>query len=468
MSHEILPSLRRTQASYYAAVFLRWFGIALPLALMVLMMQARGMSLLQIGMIMGLHSAVIVVLEIPTGGLADAIGRKPTALLSQVVTLASTVAFLFAFSFALFALAAVLLGTGRALSSGALDAWFVDALLARDPATDLQAPLAQAESLAIAGLALGTLAGGAIPTVWGGGLPADGAAVLTPLALPFLASFAVQLLGLAVVALFIREDRPGGAQGAADGGTHDDAPGDAQSDAQSDAHDAAAVARAGPAATGQTRGFAAIRPIVTSALRAARDDRIVTLVMITTAATGLSVAALETFWQPRFDTLLRDGAGPASPLTFGALMAGAFTVGVIGNLASIPLARRLGRRYALAAALGQLLGGAALVALAWRSGLPAAVGLFWIAYFANALTGSPIATILNEQVPSARRSSTLSVVSLAGYLGAFAGSAGFGALAQHAGIPVVWTVAGAILAASAGFLLAIDRLRQAKASRAPA
>jgi len=439
MSHETLPSVRRIQASYYAAVFLRWFAIALPLALMVLLMQARGMSLLQIGMIMGLHAAVIVVLEIPTGGLADAIGRKPTALLSQAVTLASTVAFLFAFSFTFFALAAVLLGTGRALASGALDAWFVDALLERDPATDLQAPLAHAESLTIAGLALGTLAGSAIPAVWGAGLPADGAAVLTPLALPFLASFAVQLVGFVVVALFIREDRSGTAQGAAGG-----------------------VTAAAPT------GLAAVGPIVTSALRAARDDRIVTLVMISTAATGLSVAALETFWQPRFDTLLTTGAGPASPLTFGALMAGAFTVGVVGNLASIPLARRLSRRYALVAAAGQLLGGTALVVLAWRSGLPAAVGLFWLAYFANALTGSPIATILNEQVPSERRSSTLSVVSLAGYLGAFAGSAGFGALAQHAGIPVVWTVAGAILAGSAGLYLAIDRLRRASASRAPA
>jgi len=452
MSHETPPSVRRIQTSYYAAVFLRWFGIALPMALMVLLMQARGMSLLQIGMIMGLHAAVIVVLEIPTGGLADAIGRKPTALLSQAVTLASTVAFLFAFSFALFALAAALLGAGRALSSGALDAWFVDALLARDPTTDLQAPLAHAGSLEIAGLALGTLAGSAIPAVWGAGLPADGAAVLTPLALPFLASFAVQLLGLAVVALFIREDRSDAARGAAPG-------------------ESTVEPTAEPIAAAPT-GLRAVGPIVASALRAARDDRIVTLVMIATAATGLTVAALETFWQPRFAALLGGGAGGGaaagadSPLTFGALMAGAFAVGVVGNLASIPLARRLGRRYALVAAAGQLLGGAALVVLAWRSGVPAAVSLFWLAYFANALTGSPIATILNEQVPAERRSSTLSVVSLAGYLGAFAGSAGFGVLAQHAGIPVVWTVAGVILAGSAGLLLAIDRLRQASAARA--
>lgn len=426
-----LPSLRAIHLTYYAAVFLRWFAVALPLALMVLLLQARGMSLFQVGLIMGLHSAVVVVLELPTGGLADAIGRKRTALLAQAIQLGSTVAFLLSFSFAGFAVAAVLLGTARALSSGALDAWFVDALLAHDERYDLQPSLAHAGTLTILGLALGAAAGGAIPTWFGGGLPADGAALLTPLALPFLVSFAVQAAGIVVVAAFVREVRPPAADG-------DDAP----------------------------RGLAAVGPILADALRAAREDRVVSLILVTTAATGLAIAALETFWQPRFDTLLRAAGGEAPPLTFGLLMSGAFAVGVVGNLVSIPLSRALGRRYGVVAALGQLIGGAALLVLAGRSGVPAAVAAFWAAYLANALGGSPIATLLNDAVPSSRRSSTLSVVSLAGFVGGLVGSVAFGWLAQRAGIPAVWTVAGAILAASTTLMLAVDRLRVRTASRA--
>ena len=49
-----LPSLRSIHLAYYAAVFLRWFAVALPLALMVLLLQARGMSLFQVGLIMGI------------------------------------------------------------------------------------------------------------------------------------------------------------------------------------------------------------------------------------------------------------------------------------------------------------------------------------------------------------------------------------------------------------------------------
>jgi predicted MFS family arabinose efflux permease len=415
---------------------------------MVLLFQARGMTLFQIGLLMGLHSATIVVLELPTGGLADAIGRKRAALLAQTLYLLSTVVFLLAFSFLAFAAGALLMGGARALASGALDAWFVDALLAHDGGYDLQPSLAHAGTLTILGLALGSLAGGALPSALGGALPPDGTAILTPLSLPFLASFAVQLLCIGVIIAFVREVRPateedgtvasGGAVGSAD------------------------PVGAGPA------GLAAVGPILRQALRAVRHNRVVALLMATTAAAGLAVSALETFWQPRFDGLLRAGGGEAPPIVFGLLMAGAFAVGVVGNLASIPLSRALGRRYGLVAALAHLAGGAAIVLLATRSGLPGAVAAFWGAYLCNAVAASPIATVLNAEVPSRQRSSTLSVVSLAGYLGAGAGSIGFGALAQAAGIGTVWAVAGVLLAASFLPLIAVDRLRRPAAEGAVA
>jgi MFS family permease len=434
--------VRRIHGAYYAAVFLRWFATALPMALMVLLFQARGMTLFQIGLLMGLHSATIVVLELPTGGVADAIGRKRAALLAQSLFLASTVVFLASFSFLALTAGVVLMGTARALASGALDAWFVDALLAHDVAFDLQPSLAHAGTLTILGLSLGSLAGGAIPSALGGGLPADGTAILTPLSLPFLASFAVQLLCIAVIAVFVREVRPADAVDGDDGdGDEDEAP---------------------------AAGLAAVGPILRQALRAVRANRVVALIMAATAAGGLAVSALETFWQPRFDVLLRSGGGEAPPFVFGLLMAGAFGVGVVGNLLSIPLGRALGRRYGRVAAFAHLAGGAAIVLLATRTGMPGATAAFFAAYLFNAVSASPVATVLNAEVPSRQRSSTLSVVSLAGYLGAGAGSIAFGALAQAAGIPAVWAVAGTLLALSCLLLFGVDRLRRPAAQRATA
>lgn len=429
-THPLLTK-RAVHRTYYAAVFLRWFAVALPMALLVLLMTARGLSLLDVGLTMGLHAAMVAILELPTGGLADAIGRKRTALLAQFVNLLATVAFLLASSFAAFAVAAALLGTARALASGALDAWFVDALLAADAEHDLQPSLAHAGTLTILGLSLGSLVGGAIPGWLGGGLPADGTALLTPLALPFLASFALQIATMLVIAQCVREVRP-----------HDP-----------EADPAAPV------------GLRAVGPILAGALRSVRDNRVVALIMATTAASGVAIAALETFWQPRFATLLGQPGGDGAPTSvFGLLMAGAFGVGVLGNLVSIPASRWLGRRYGLVAALGQALSGLAVLALAAATGAPLAVAGFWAAYLFQAVPGSPIGTILAAEIPSSRRSATMSVVSLASFVGALAGSVGFGVLAEAAGIPVVWAVAGSILVVSSGAMLAVDRLRRAGAA----
>lgn len=80
------------QRTYYLILSLFWLGTALPMALTVLLGQARGLDLFQIGLLMGVYSLTIVLLEVPTGGLADAIGRKRVAVLAySCITLASTI-----------------------------------------------------------------------------------------------------------------------------------------------------------------------------------------------------------------------------------------------------------------------------------------------------------------------------------------------------------------------------------------
>ena len=197
----------QTKRVYYSLEFLNWLAVALPLPFAVLFMQARGLDLFQMGLLSGIYSVTIVLLELPTGGLADAIGRKPVTLMSYLATLGSSLVFLLSFSLPVFALAWILLGIGRALASGALSAWFVDALLASDPEIDLQPALAQAGTFTILGLSLGTLIGGLIPELFAF-LPEEGSAIFTPLAMTIF--FAILLKGLNTLLLivFVRESRP--------------------------------------------------------------------------------------------------------------------------------------------------------------------------------------------------------------------------------------------------------------------
>ena len=157
-------TVRSVRRRYYSITFLVWLATALPLSLSVLLAQARGIGLAEVGLALGIYSLTVVALEVPTGGLADAVGRKRVALVAFALAALYNLAFLFAFSFPTLLLAMILYGVSRALSSGALDAWFVDALLATDPDTDLQPALAGAENAAVE-VAAAPIARGAVKLV---------------------------------------------------------------------------------------------------------------------------------------------------------------------------------------------------------------------------------------------------------------------------------------------------------------
>ena len=111
---------------------------------MVLLMTERGLSLAQIGLCVTVFSIVTVTLELPTGGLADALGHRPVLVLAGLMTTAGLLLLTVADSTALFALAWALKGVGRALDSGPLEAWYVDAVRAADAEADVTPGLSRA------------------------------------------------------------------------------------------------------------------------------------------------------------------------------------------------------------------------------------------------------------------------------------------------------------------------------------
>jgi MFS family permease len=421
-----MKSVKHIERVYYLITALFWLSTAIPLALLVLIHQARGLNVLQVGLLMGSYSLTIVLLEVPTGGLADAIGRKRVALLAATFSLASGILFLFAFSMLVFLPAWILSGIGRALSSGALDAWFVDALKEAEPELDIQPSLARAGTVTLLTLGGGTLLGGLIPRFFSG-LPAEGTAVLTPLSMTVLFAGTLKVIEIVTIYFLVQEDRP-----AAD-------------------------------LAGWRRGFRQVPVIVREAFTLSRQNPTVLLLLAVSLASGLGLATVETFWQPRFAGLL--GGAEGNSLLFGAIMAGSFLLGAVGNRASIPLSRILKRRYGLLAGLLQGVQGAMLLLMAIQTkALPAAI-FFWLVYFSMGALNSPLATLINDEIPTERRSSMLSVQSLATYAGVILGSSGLGFVAERAGIGVAWIMAGAVLLVSLFLYLNVDSRRSVAARR---
>ncbi len=409
-----MKSIRRT---YYLIVSLFWLGTALPMALTMLLAQARGISLFEISLLVGVYSLTIVLLEVPTGGLADAIGRKTTTALAYGCITIASVVLLLAFSFPAFVAGFMLIGVGRALASGALEAWFIDSLQALDPQIELQPDLARANTYALLALAGGSLLGSLMPYLFPH-LPADGTAVLTPLAIPLVLATGLHLTTLLTTLFLVKEQRPVSGMG-----------GWRQQVGQTNAH------------------------ILTAFTLSRRNPTILRL-MGATAASGLAVISMETLWQPFFADFL--GGGTEHTVWFGVIASGNFMVGVAGNLLATPLSRWLNQRYALVCALFQGLPGLTMIILAWQTGLPGAIGLYWLVYLQMSVVNSPHSALLNQEIPAAQRSAMLSLESLVGYLGAMVGSVGLGFVAEQSSIGAAWIIGGAILMVSLGLYLQVD------------
>ena len=109
-----------------------------------------------------------------------------------------------------FAAALVAMAVGRALTSGSLDAWYVDALHDADASATMRRGLSRGAAADAAGLAVGAVAGGFLPYAFDGlDHRGDGILFYTPVT---LIAAATAFVYLAVVGWLVVEERgaPGG------------------------------------------------------------------------------------------------------------------------------------------------------------------------------------------------------------------------------------------------------------------
>ena len=147
---------------YLVLVALRWLPTGLLIPVTVLLALSRGLSLTEIGLIFSIQGLVVLALELPTGGLADSLGRRPILIVASVVGLVSLGLLYIADSVALFAASMALQGVFRALDSGPLEAWYVDATLSADPTAEIEHGLSRGSTVLSLAIALGALLSGGL------------------------------------------------------------------------------------------------------------------------------------------------------------------------------------------------------------------------------------------------------------------------------------------------------------------
>ncbi|MBQ0847901.1 MFS transporter [Streptomyces sp. BH-SS-21] len=156
--------VRQVRRGYLLVSGLDYFADMLLTVTSVLLLQSLGMGS---GAVFALIAAVWIVegvSEIPTGVLADLLGRRVSVAISFVLRAVGYSALFFSGSVYVAAAGVLLAALGGTFASGALEAWAVDETGAGDPGA-LDRLFAQGKIAENAGLVLGTLTGAALGTL---------------------------------------------------------------------------------------------------------------------------------------------------------------------------------------------------------------------------------------------------------------------------------------------------------------
>jgi len=116
----------------YIIKIAKWFMLYMPIV--VLFYESNGLEMKDIMLLQAVYSIVIVILEIPSGYLADVWGRKRTLILGAIMGTAGFAIYGISYGFKGFLIAEVILGIGQSCVSGADSAMLYDSLLEKNQA----------------------------------------------------------------------------------------------------------------------------------------------------------------------------------------------------------------------------------------------------------------------------------------------------------------------------------------------
>jgi MFS family permease len=402
---------------------LRWLPVGLTTPIIVLLAQSRGLSLGEIGVLFTVHGAIIIALELPTGGLADVLGRRPVVVAGAVLHLLSCVVYATATSFAAFLGGVVLLGLGRVLDSGPVEAWYVDTVHRIEPDADVARGLAWHSAADGGGLAIGAVIGGLMPALLGG---VGGHA----LALPYGAAAVLDLLFIAAVLRLMTEDRP---------------------------------PRTGTVRAALGAGLRELPATVGGAVRLSVTDRPLRLVLLLTAVGGVGLVGCELLGPVRFAGLAGDADDGAA--VYGVVLALSFGTAALGAVAAPWLRRVLGGSTRIACAVLTVVGAAGMAVLAGPDVLALAAAGFAAYYVAHGAAWPLLSAVLHSRVSAQVRATAVSAMSLAMALGGILGNSVVPWLAEGAGTDAAFlAVAGVVLLSTVACL----RLPRAEPVEVPA
>ena len=393
---------RRVQGTYYTLMLGNTLAASFIWGINTLFLLDAGLTNLEAFAANAFFSLGMFVFEIPTGVVADTLGRRMSYLLGTLTLAVTTVMYWLLWvwhsPFWAWAIVSVLLGLGFTFFSGAVDAWLVDALHATGYTGSLEAVFGRAVIVGNVAMLSGSVLGGII-------------AQLTNLGVPFLVRAGILLVMFVVAAVLMRDL----------GFTPDRGEGPLQ----------------------------ATRTVLRASVRYGLGNRPVRWLMLTTPFTmGVGIYAFYAL-QPYLLELWGDEGAYSIAGLAAALLSGA---GIVGGFLAPVVRRRFHKRTSvilLAAASSAL----ALVVLAVTANFWAAMLLIAVWGVASSIDDPVHRAYLNDMIPSKQRATVLSFDSLLGSAGGAAIQPVLGRAADLGGYGFSLLWSGVIQALAIPFIL---------------
>lgn len=159
----------QVRRGYYTIAGLYNLSASLIWGVNTLFLLGAGLSLFETFVANAFFTAGQVIFEIPTGVIADTLGRRTSFLWSLITLLIGTLAYIWlaetGAGLALFAVASVILGLGFTFYSGAVEAWVVDALDSVGAVGRKDMVFARGGQFQGAAMLIGTIGGGLLGQV---------------------------------------------------------------------------------------------------------------------------------------------------------------------------------------------------------------------------------------------------------------------------------------------------------------
>ena len=404
--------------------FLHWFTVGVGTTVMVLLMLSKGGSVETVGLVVAIYSSFVIIFEFPSGVLSDLIGQKKIylfslglAILGYLIVLTTTGLFWLVAGFSCY-------GIARAFASGSVETIFINNFIAKHGNEHLHRLMGVLNAGEILGLAAGALTGGFLPMLWAQAFPGqnryNGNLIL---------QISVQVLLLLLTLALVRE-----------------------SELKSATNTSKNVVQTQTLPTSTSKSISSLMSHIRGSLTTVAGSRNLKLLISGTLIWGFCFTAIEVYWQPQLKAIL---GSDRQTWLFGLVNSGYFLAALAG-VGTMTLILRKKRTYPGLMFILRILLGLLIVVLALQKSVPAFASVYLGMFMVNGMLTIPEGTMINLLIPDDKRSSLLSLTSLAMQLGGVSGSVLFSILLRHLSISGIWLIAGTVFALSSLLYLGIQ------------